>query len=37
MCGEHTREILVEHGYSNDEVDALVADRAVLEAVLEPS
>jgi crotonobetainyl-CoA:carnitine CoA-transferase CaiB-like acyl-CoA transferase len=37
MCGEHTREILVEHGYSNDEVDALVADQAVLEAVLETS
>ena len=32
MCGEHTREILIEHGYTPSEVDALVADRAVLDA-----
>jgi crotonobetainyl-CoA:carnitine CoA-transferase CaiB-like acyl-CoA transferase len=31
-CGEHTRELLVEHGYSSEEVDALVAERAVLDA-----
>ncbi|MCU1456525.1 MAG: L-carnitine dehydratase/bile acid-inducible protein [Actinomycetia bacterium] len=34
MCGEHTREILVEHGYTGAEVDALAADRAVLDAAV---
>jgi len=34
MCGEHTREILIEHGYSGEEVDALVADSAILEAAV---
>jgi crotonobetainyl-CoA:carnitine CoA-transferase CaiB-like acyl-CoA transferase len=34
MCGEHSREILIEHGYSQDEVDALVADQAVVEAAI---
>ena len=32
MCGEHTREILGELGYSAAEVDALAADRVVLDA-----
>jgi crotonobetainyl-CoA:carnitine CoA-transferase CaiB-like acyl-CoA transferase len=32
MCGEHTREILREYGLSDDEVDALAADKAVMDA-----
>ena len=32
LCGEHTREILREHGYSDVEVEGLVADHAVLDA-----
>jgi crotonobetainyl-CoA:carnitine CoA-transferase CaiB-like acyl-CoA transferase len=35
LCGEHTRQILKEHGYSDDEVDALVAARDVLDAPVE--
>lgn len=31
-CGQHTREILVEHGYTHAEVDALAAAGAVLDA-----
>ena len=34
MCGEHSREILIEHGYSQEEVDSLVADDAVREAAI---
>jgi crotonobetainyl-CoA:carnitine CoA-transferase CaiB-like acyl-CoA transferase len=37
MCGEHTREILLECGYSNAEVDDLAADKGILDAALEPS
>jgi hypothetical protein len=32
MCGEHTREILLEHGFTNDDVDGLVTEGAVLDA-----
>jgi crotonobetainyl-CoA:carnitine CoA-transferase CaiB-like acyl-CoA transferase len=32
LCGEHTREILLEHGYTGAEVDALASDRAILDA-----
>jgi crotonobetainyl-CoA:carnitine CoA-transferase CaiB-like acyl-CoA transferase len=32
LCGEHTREIMLEHGYTGGDVDALVADRAALDA-----
>ena len=32
LCGEHTRELLREHGYSDAEIDALAADGAVLDA-----
>ena len=32
LCGEHTREILAELGYDDDDVDALAADGAVLDA-----
>jgi crotonobetainyl-CoA:carnitine CoA-transferase CaiB-like acyl-CoA transferase len=32
MCGEHTREILREHGFSDQEVDAFVTEGAVLDA-----
>jgi crotonobetainyl-CoA:carnitine CoA-transferase CaiB-like acyl-CoA transferase len=28
--GQHTREILAEAGYSNDEIDALITQRAVM-------
>jgi crotonobetainyl-CoA:carnitine CoA-transferase CaiB-like acyl-CoA transferase len=35
MCGEHTREVLIEHGYTEEEVDVLVADRAALDAPVE--
>jgi crotonobetainyl-CoA:carnitine CoA-transferase CaiB-like acyl-CoA transferase len=31
LCGEHSREILREHGYSEGEIDALVADRVALD------
>jgi crotonobetainyl-CoA:carnitine CoA-transferase CaiB-like acyl-CoA transferase len=34
MCGEHTREILIEHGYSEEAIDMLVADGAILEAAV---
>ena len=27
MCGEHTRELLLELGYSDAEIDGFVADR----------
>jgi crotonobetainyl-CoA:carnitine CoA-transferase CaiB-like acyl-CoA transferase len=37
MCGQHTHEILREHGYSDADIEALVAERAVLDApVAEP-
>jgi crotonobetainyl-CoA:carnitine CoA-transferase CaiB-like acyl-CoA transferase len=32
LCGEHSRQILLEHGYTDAEVDALVADSVVLDA-----
>ena len=32
LCGEHSREILVEHGYTDAEVDRLVEDRVVRDA-----
>ncbi len=31
-CGEHSREILREVGYDDDEIDVMVSDRAVLDA-----
>jgi crotonobetainyl-CoA:carnitine CoA-transferase CaiB-like acyl-CoA transferase len=37
MCGEHTREILLECGYSDEEVDDLAADKGILDAALERS
>jgi crotonobetainyl-CoA:carnitine CoA-transferase CaiB-like acyl-CoA transferase len=30
LLGEHTREVLAEHGYSEDEVEALIAEGAVV-------
>ncbi|MGA7420958.1 MAG: CoA transferase, partial [Acidimicrobiales bacterium] len=37
LCGEHTRQLLKEHGYSDDDVDALAAAGAVLDApVIQP-
>ena len=30
LLGEHTREVLAEHGYSKDEVEALISDGAVV-------
>jgi crotonobetainyl-CoA:carnitine CoA-transferase CaiB-like acyl-CoA transferase len=35
MCGEHTRQVLREHGYTDDEVDALATAGAVLDAPVE--
>ena len=32
LCGEHTRQLLRAHGYSEDEVDALASTGAVLDA-----
>jgi crotonobetainyl-CoA:carnitine CoA-transferase CaiB-like acyl-CoA transferase len=32
MCGQHTREILLEHGYRDADIEALVAAKAVLDA-----
>ena len=32
LCGEHSREILREHGYDDNDIDALVADSIVLDA-----
>jgi len=37
LCGEHTREILLEHGYASSEVDELSNDRVVLDAAITPS
>jgi crotonobetainyl-CoA:carnitine CoA-transferase CaiB-like acyl-CoA transferase len=37
MCGEHSREILVEHGFSDAEVDVMAKEGAILDAPLEPS
>lgn len=37
MCGQHTREILLEHGYSDEEVDTLADEKAVLDAAVERS
>jgi len=37
MCGEHTREILKEIGYTDDEVDKLAAERVVLDAPVAPA
>jgi crotonobetainyl-CoA:carnitine CoA-transferase CaiB-like acyl-CoA transferase len=34
MCGEHTREILLEHGFTDGEVDSLAAAGAILDAPL---
>ena len=34
MCGEHTREILLEHEFTDDEVDSLVKAGTVLDAPL---
>jgi crotonobetainyl-CoA:carnitine CoA-transferase CaiB-like acyl-CoA transferase len=36
-CGEHSREILREHGYSEAEIDALVAEQVVLDAPVQRS
>ncbi|MBV8949484.1 MAG: CoA transferase [Actinobacteria bacterium] len=36
LCGEHTREILREHGYSDADVDALCADRVVRDEPVTP-
>jgi crotonobetainyl-CoA:carnitine CoA-transferase CaiB-like acyl-CoA transferase len=32
LCGEHTREIMLEYGYTVAEIDALASDRAILDA-----
>jgi crotonobetainyl-CoA:carnitine CoA-transferase CaiB-like acyl-CoA transferase len=37
MCGEHSREILREHGFSDETVDVLIKDGAILDAPLDTS
>jgi crotonobetainyl-CoA:carnitine CoA-transferase CaiB-like acyl-CoA transferase len=37
MCGEHSREILAEHGFSDAEVDVMAKEGAILDAPLAPS
>jgi crotonobetainyl-CoA:carnitine CoA-transferase CaiB-like acyl-CoA transferase len=37
MCGEHSREILLEHGYSSAEIDDLATERVILEATATPT
>jgi crotonobetainyl-CoA:carnitine CoA-transferase CaiB-like acyl-CoA transferase len=32
MCGEHSREILIEHGYSESQIDSLAEEHAILDA-----
>jgi crotonobetainyl-CoA:carnitine CoA-transferase CaiB-like acyl-CoA transferase len=32
MCGEHTRQILLEYGFSDQEVDTFVTEGAILDA-----
>ncbi len=32
LLGEHTREVLAEHGYSENEIEALIGDGAVIAA-----
>jgi hypothetical protein len=35
MCGEHSRALLIDHGYSEAEVDVLAADGVILDASVE--
>ena len=35
LCGEHSRELLREHGYGDDEIDELVRSGVVLDAPVE--
>ncbi len=35
MCGEHTRQLLREHGYTDTEIDDMAAEHAVLDAPIE--
>ena len=37
LCGEHTREILREHGYTANQIDELSNDGVVLDAATKPS
>ncbi len=37
LCGEHSREILLEHGYTAEEIDELSNDRVVLDAAIPPA
>ena len=32
LLGEHTREVLAEHGFSDNEIERLIAERAVIAA-----
>ena len=35
MCGEHSREILVEHGFSDAEIERLIEGKAIVDAPVE--
>jgi crotonobetainyl-CoA:carnitine CoA-transferase CaiB-like acyl-CoA transferase len=37
LCGEHSREILLEHGYTTSEIDELSNTGVVLDAAITPS
>jgi len=37
MCGEHSREILAEHGFSDAEIDVMAKEGAILDAPLAAS
>jgi crotonobetainyl-CoA:carnitine CoA-transferase CaiB-like acyl-CoA transferase len=37
MCGEHSREILLEHGYTTSQIDELSNDGVILDAGSTPS
>ena len=36
MCGEHTREVLLEHGYTDSQIDDLSTNGVVLDAPVAP-
>jgi crotonobetainyl-CoA:carnitine CoA-transferase CaiB-like acyl-CoA transferase len=37
MCGEHSRGILLEHGFSDQEIERLIAEKAIVDAPVQRS